>query len=854
MIKNTKLFPLLFTGLALCINMHAEKPKSNHILLVNDDAKTSIVINNAEAVKKAAPLQQLAIIGAAGQFVSVKDGVGKEYVRVPSAQVVNFTVGGSLGTHTIVVTDKKGAEISRSTFEVDAKTNVDDKGKYKELFDLLYKGMCVYSPDGTEKTTWNGKDYHYFVPWVLDNYETSLGMQYFSPYASDMVDMFRLVQREDGMIWSFVDKSEGPGYFDTAYGPFNYIKRDGKIFFVRQPVENHVEYLYVNLMYRACKANGNDQWMRENLTAAAKALDYCVNDDSRWSSKYKLLKRAYTIDSWDFQIEDSTSAKLGLNSSMLIDSKLTKFGVFYGDNTGYAEACDQVANMYEYNNQKTETNKYRQRANDVRQQLNKIAWNGRFFTHRVEEDETIKRNLGVDEKAQISQFNAYSINRGLPHDQNVAIIKTYLNLKDNLPIGGVNEWFAIYPPFERGFEKHNEKWQYMNGGIAGHLAGELARGSYENGYEDYGTDILNRLLVIGKKYGDKIWFAYTGAFPPPPVDPVYTPIDLSMQANMSILDKSSEKGIMGWMDGEQDNDLRNLPTGSQKFAGIDFKIASPQKNAVSVSSKKGRAKQATIPVNASGVTLYLLHATSKTGSENISASITFQYEDGTSKTQYLVNGKHVGGWWFPALKTENSGVAWRGTNPKSKDVGLTWVALANPSPEKKIKNLVLDATVDESTYILVAATLADKPFYIAPKGTSYGGPDNWAASTGMAGLVEGLVGVTDEKTAYKQVHLSPRWTSAGVNSVESIIRYAASKGYVAYRFNHDAANKQITLTTTGSGDKINCHLLLPKDVKNIQSVMIGDQKLPFDMSKVEQSNYVDFAIIQTTPMNVVVKY
>jgi hypothetical protein len=117
-----------------------------------------------------------------------------------------------------------------------------------------------------------------------------------------------------------------------------------------------------------------------------------------------------------------------------------------------------------------------------------MAWNGKFYTHFIDEDPTVKRNLGVDEKSQIAQSNAYSLNRDIRPDQQKAIIETYLNLKNNLPVGSPGEWYAIYPPFQRGFGSHGEIWQYMNGGVGGHVAGELALGAYHAGYEQYGTD------------------------------------------------------------------------------------------------------------------------------------------------------------------------------------------------------------------------------------------------------------------------------------------------------------------------------------------------------------------------------
>ncbi len=128
-----------------------------------------------------------------------------------------------------------------------------------------------------------------------------------------------------------------------------------------------------------------------------------------------------------------------------------------------------------------------------------LSWNGRFYTHFIDEDPSVKRNLGVDEKSQIAQGNMYSINRGLTHEMDVAIINTYLDLQKHLPAGSPGEWYAIYPPFEKGFGQHNQKWQYMNGGVAGHAAGELARGAYENGYEDYGSDILKKLYQAWKR-------------------------------------------------------------------------------------------------------------------------------------------------------------------------------------------------------------------------------------------------------------------------------------------------------------------------------------------------------------------
>ncbi len=137
--------------------------------------------------------------------------------------------------------------------------------------------------------------------------------------------------------------------------------------------------------------------------------------------------------------------------------------------------------------------------------------------------------------------------------------------------------------------------------------------------------------------------------------------------------------------------------------------------------------------------------------------------------------------------------------------------------------------------------LADRVHYIRPAVESFGGPDNWAASNAMAALVEGLAGVKNDGLAFDSVTLSPRWTSAGMDSVNVTIQFAASKGYVAYRFKHDATKKEIEIMVTGSGNSIQNHILLPKDCKAVGSVKANGIPVDFSLSKIENSVYADFS-------------
>ncbi len=473
----------------------------------------------------AEPLERLTIAGVRGAQVTVADGAGREYFRAPAAPELSFAVGGALGTHTVRALDERGRVLDSLTFPVDARTGIDDEGgRFRDLLDILNRTMRCYHPSGTLSLTWEGRTYRYFVHWILDHGHTAKGMQYFDPSASGLVDLLMAVQREDGMIWSNVNPDPGPGYFDSAYGPAGYARRGRGLLLVRQPVENHCEYNFVDCIHLAWKGSGDDDWMAGCLDAAMRALDYGVTDRARWSSKFELLKRGYCIDSWDFQVHDEYTVEFPLATAQQIDPDRTKFGVFFGDNHGYAYACEQLAEMLDCAGRTDEAAAYRERADGIRRRLTDLAWNGRFYTHHVEEDPDVVRDLGVDEKAQIAMSNAYALNRNIPHEQCVAILRTYLDLRDDLPPGSPGERYAIYPPFGRGFGGDGGKWQYMNGGVHGHAAGELARGAFEHGFERYGADILERVLGLGREHGGTVRFAYTGAYEPPPAPQTFTPV------------------------------------------------------------------------------------------------------------------------------------------------------------------------------------------------------------------------------------------------------------------------------------------------------------------------------------------
>ncbi len=739
-----------------------------------------------------APLDTVYLVYTTAGTISVSDAMGKVYKKMPAALAVSFVAGGAAGMQKISLTNAKGGLVATAQFNLRAVTSINDGEKFSSLFTMLQKGMI--SENGKEYFEFkrNDSSYKCYVPWDLDNSNVMNGKQYFLPYGNGLTDLLKATQRKDGMIWSFVDTDAGMGnadYFETAYKSIGFFEKEKDIFLVRQPVDNHSDYCYVNMFYKHWKASGNNEWMKQTVASAALALDYCYNDSIRWSKRFQLLKRPYCIDSWDFQVDDEYTPPAPVSPTMVIVPGKTKYGIFFGDNTGYYEACNQLAEMYEYLHENNKAAIYRDRGAAILKNLLQLSWNGKYFTHFIEEDSTVIRHLGVDEKSQIAQGNMYSLNRGLPTEINKAIIKTYLSLKENLPVGSPGEWYAIYPPFEKGFGSHNQKWQYMNGGIAGHAMGELARGAYENGYEEYGSDILLRMLALGKKHEDKLYFSYTGSIPAAPAPPVFTTVDISQQANMDLWDRASDKSF-AWMNTKRaGNDMRGLPVGSQQFNKIKFDVIDPTKNerkaVLALSVMEGYPRQVKIPVNDKAGAVYLLHSSSDNVPSNVAGAITFLYADGSEASQYLMKDKEVTNWWFSNLQTERLGVAWSGPNPVCTKVGVCWAVIDNPFPEKKISALQFHAPLEGGIYSLLGISLADKPFYIQPKGPSYGGPDNWAAANCMAALVEGLAGVKNVGLAFDTAAITPRWSTVQTDAANVVINFAASNKYVAYQYRHN---------------------------------------------------------------------
>ncbi len=274
--------------------------------------------------------------------------------------------------------------------------------------------------------------------------------------------------------------------------------------FVRVPNEADVEFRFVKAVYLVWQATGDDAWLKKMLPVMERALQYIVTDPWRWDKKTGLVKRSYTIDTWDF---DYTAGRHEWLNFQL--NEHTFWGIMHGDNSGYYEAFLLMSSMYRCVKNPRRASYWSAFASKLRAKANKVCFNGRFYTHHVH---LVPVKIeGVDESEQLSLSNPMDINRGMPtHEMSVSILKEYqARAKKGTAFA---EWFSIDPAFPAGIfgDEKIIEGAYSNGGIMPLVGGELARAAFEHGFEKYGVDTLLKYAELTSGGESFLWYFPNG--------------------------------------------------------------------------------------------------------------------------------------------------------------------------------------------------------------------------------------------------------------------------------------------------------------------------------------------------------
>jgi hypothetical protein len=380
-----------------------------------------------------APLDHVRVKSPVPGQIQVRDGNHHVYFETMTAGECEIVLGGALGTHSVSLIAGNGACLGMRTLRVDCTTVIEDEGgAMGDLLKDLYWTMTADGP--VTAMRYKGQVFTCWDTWLMDNTNTLKGMKYFWPEVTSNVEFYTASQREDGMVWENFE-ARTPVETDWerrfAYGDFARPAEDGWLLLRRAPVENHVEAYLLESIYLSWKATGDTPWMAARLDAAIKAVQYATSDPYRWSTKYKLLKRGFTIDTWDFLC--ASEAQLVGGDVMCVDLKKTHFGVFFGDNAHMIAGLRWLSEMLNVVGRQEEATAHAALAGDLEGRLKALSWNGEFFVHWLPEDPAIRLDVGVDITRQVALSNAYSLNRGVSQQQCKAILKTYRRIRREMP-------------------------------------------------------------------------------------------------------------------------------------------------------------------------------------------------------------------------------------------------------------------------------------------------------------------------------------------------------------------------------------------------------------------------------------
>ena len=777
--------------------------------------------------------------GARG--IKISDGRGNIYHSFSYKPSFSFQAGGALGFQVVSLHDKKGKVIDWAVFPVNCQTQVkDDKEEFSDFMDILYKTLTS-SYAGLGKTVrYNNKFYTYYSSWLQDHVFVAEAMKYFMKDIKTGIDLYADGQRKDGLIW---DNYKHPypeiqSYWEYRfdYGGFTYRPEDPRssAIFVRIPVENIGEHTFIEGLYYAWKATGDTEWMTTRLNNALKAVEFATSSPWYWSEEKQLLKRPFTIDRWDFQSDfDAKISETG-SDFMGVNPGKTHYGIMFGDNTCMANACGLLSEMLQSAGRDEEAERMKNLGRSLWQRLNNLSWKGNFYRHWYPLNPERDVDFGVDTAEQVTLSNAMALIRGLDHDKCVKIIQTYQRIREEMPKSSPGEWYMCYPPFEKGW--HVNKWEYMNGGVSPILAGDLALGAFEHGYESYGVDILQRLHQLAIKSGYEIKGGYKGKMPEEP-QRNFTPLDLEEHANIDFVSDGNAESP-GWVGGPE-ADFRNLPTGEQKLEGVTFKIIDPEKNnrrgCIAVSQGKENNGTVNVQAGQKARSFYILHTLDGHG---VAGTLFVRYDDGTYYARYINERREIGHFWYPVMSESRKGIpntriAWRGPAKEVKDVGIYAFGMDNPHPEKTIKSFEF-VNPQASNWVIFAVTLSDGPHYFEPSIVSTI-PNHWGAAHVMKAMIEGLAGIKNTGLAFDKATLSPRWELAGVNTARATAKYESSGGYLSYSY-QKINEYTYEIEFTGNSMETELQFLVP-DGKKMNTLQVNNESFAFKISNIENSNY-----------------
>ncbi len=376
-----------------------------------------------------------------------------------------------------------------------------DGGMYTALLDDLHNDLM--NSRMLRTVNLDGKERLMFVSWMRDHVHTMKAYKYWETDLSSYLEFFLNHQTPKGMYYDYWDSYKnhnvGQLYFTNVFdNQFYFVDVKGQLFFFRMPIEADNEYLAVEGVYTNWQTSGDKAFISKWIPTLVKGLKYEMSDPLRWSQKYQLVKRPYSIDTWDYTSEpDSLKDNARLIYHIGNDLNTPK-GIMHGDNSGMYQACEQLSAMYSALDNPVDAKEWKLQGDLFRTRLNKTCWNGKYYAHFIPE-EPVPPQIKSNPYTALSLSNTYDINRGAPTTEMAgSIIRAYQKVRQETRDSIIAGWFGIYPFIQPQFGKY-KAGEYMDGAVLPLVGGELTKAAFENGYEKFAVEQLNLLNEIMDK-------------------------------------------------------------------------------------------------------------------------------------------------------------------------------------------------------------------------------------------------------------------------------------------------------------------------------------------------------------------
>lgn len=330
--------------------------------------------------------------------------------------------------------------------------------------------------------------------WIRDHVQIMKGWKHWEYEPLSFLQYIIDTQRGDGQYFELV-KQMDDFHWDKVGPESHRLFPEDNMSLARLELEADVEYLVVEGAWQYYRMTGDDKWLASVLPALEKGINYQTSDPLRWEPSVGLCIRPYTIDTWDFTYDLASGKDRRVAGKPLC--------AMHGDNTGVYQAMKQLAWMNRRLGNGAKSSEWESRAAILRQNIMKHLWNGRFFVHQFPVRGA--KPFDGNEADRLSLSDAYALNRGiLTGDECRAVIDAFIERRRTA--GTFSEFFTIDPAYEPAFARF-KPGEYLNGAISPFTAGELAKGAFANGREEYGWSVITRWMEKVEK--DKaLYFLY----------------------------------------------------------------------------------------------------------------------------------------------------------------------------------------------------------------------------------------------------------------------------------------------------------------------------------------------------------